>query len=106
MMTGEYESTLCGVAATVKASSHSENKIDSVLHEARKYGFASVCINPTYVRLVASSLRGTAVKVCAVVGFPLGATLTDVKAFEARRAVEEGATEIDMVLPVGHSTEG
>lgn len=75
--------------------------IEQLCHEAVRYQFKSVCVNASFVRL-ASQVIGTAgVKVCAVVGFPLGATLTDVKAYETRRAIEEGATEIDMVIAVG-----
>lgn len=69
--------------------------------EAREYGFASVCVNPTYVAQCATALQGSNVPVCAVVGFPLGATMADVKAYEARRAIEDGAREIDMVINVG-----
>jgi deoxyribose-phosphate aldolase len=69
--------------------------------EARKYCFASVCINPCYVRLAAELLRGTPVAVCTVIGFPLGATSTPAKAREAELAIRDGATEIDMVLNIG-----
>ncbi len=69
--------------------------------EARKYGFASVCINPTWVELSAQLLKGSPVKVCTVIGFPLGATAPEVKAFEARHALDQGATEIDMVINIG-----
>ena len=74
--------------------------------EAREYSFASVCLNPTYVKLAARELAGTPVKVCAVVGFPLGAHVADVKAMEARRAIREGATEIDMVINLGALKSG
>jgi deoxyribose-phosphate aldolase len=74
--------------------------------EAREFSFASVCINPTYVKLAANELAGTSVKVCTVVGFPLGAHLPDIKALEARRAIREGATEIDMVINVGAVKSG
>ncbi len=69
--------------------------------EAREYGFASVCVNPWYVATVASGLAGSGVAVCSVVGFPLGASISEVKAFEAERAIVQGANEIDMVLAVG-----
>jgi deoxyribose-phosphate aldolase len=69
--------------------------------EAAEYGFATVCINPCYVRLAAESLRGSPVRVCSVAGFPLGAVTSEVKAMEARRAIREGAREIDMVINVG-----
>jgi deoxyribose-phosphate aldolase len=69
--------------------------------EAREFGFAAVCVNPVWVPLVARELRGTKVEVCSVTGFPLGATHPENKALEARRAIREGATEIDMVINVG-----
>jgi len=69
--------------------------------EAREYGFASVCINPTFVPLAAKELAGTDVDVCTVVGFPLGAHMPEIKAMEARRAIREGAKEIDMVINIG-----
>lgn len=68
--------------------------------EAKKYGFASVCVNPSFVRLAAQELKGTNVKVCTVIGFPLGATLSNVKVYETQEAVFEGATEIDMVINI------
>ncbi len=77
------------------------DKIAQLCFEARKYHFASVCINPTHVKLCADLLRGSDVKVCTVIGFPLGATSTEVKVFETRNALENGATEIDMVLNIG-----
>lgn len=66
--------------------------------EAKQYNFASVCVNPGFVPVAAKALEGTSVKVCTVVGFPLGATLPESKAYEAKLAIEKGATEIDMVL--------
>ena len=68
---------------------------------AARYHFASVCVNPTWVRASACHLRGTGVPVCTVIGFPLGATLPDVKAYEARRAIFDGAREVDMVINIG-----
>ena len=69
--------------------------------EAKEYGFASVCVNTCHVPLVAEELKGSDVKVCCVVGFPLGAMSTTAKAFEAKTAVQEGADEVDMVINVG-----
>lgn len=77
------------------------DEIAQLCFEARKYGFASVCVNPTHVRLSAQLLEGSGVKVCTVIGFPLGATPPEVKAFEALDAIENGATEIDMVANIG-----
>lgn len=81
-------------------------EIEKLCDEARSYQFASVCVNPTWVREAAVRLLGSTVKVCTVVGFPLGATLPDVKAYETRRAIFDGATEIDMVINVGALKSG
>ena len=80
--------------------------IDQLCDEAERYGFASVCINPTWVKRAATRLRGTGVPVCTVIGFPLGATSTDVKAMEARKALRDGAREVDMVINVGALKSG
>ncbi|HEX8686350.1 MAG TPA: deoxyribose-phosphate aldolase [Pyrinomonadaceae bacterium] len=79
----------------------SESDIRRLCEEAARYRFASVCVNPVWVRSAACNLRGSNVPVCTVVGFPLGATLGDVKAYEARRAIFDGAREVDMVINVG-----
>ncbi len=76
-------------------------QIEKVCAEARQYGFASVCVNPTHVRLAAKLLRKSGVAACTVVGFPLGANAAEVKAYEAEIALAQGATEIDMVINVG-----
>lgn len=81
-------------------------QIAQVCSEAREYRFASVCVNPVYVKLAWDLLKGSPVKVCSVVGFPLGATPSEVKAFEARRAIRDGASEIDMVIHVGSLKAG
>lgn len=78
-----------------------ESDIRQLCEEAAQFGFASVCVNPGWVKKAAEFLRGTGIPVCTVIGFPLGATLPDVKAFEARRAIFNGATEVDMVINVG-----
>ncbi len=78
-----------------------QEQIAQLCFEARKYGFASVCINPTWVELCAKLLEGSPVKVCTVIGFPLGATSPEVKSFETQVALSHGATEIDMVINVG-----
>lgn len=69
--------------------------------EARQYQFASVCLNPCWVALAARELHGSSVPVCTVVGFPLGATLPEVKAFETQRCIADGAREVDMVINIG-----
>ncbi len=76
-------------------------QIDRLCDEAKQYGFIAVCVNPVWVKRVVTNLRGTGVKVASVVGFPLGATTPEIKAMEARRALRDGAREIDMVLNVG-----
>lgn len=81
-------------------------QIDSLLSEAREYDFASVCVNPSWVAYAHSGLQGTDVKVCTVVGFPLGATTSAVKAFETKEAIQNGADEIDMVISVGALKSG
>jgi deoxyribose-phosphate aldolase len=86
---------------TLLAPDATAEDIDRLCAEAEQFRFASVCINPTWVRRAAKDLRGTGVPVCTVIGFPLGATTTDVKAMEARKALRDGAREIDMVINVG-----
>jgi deoxyribose-phosphate aldolase len=76
-------------------------QVEQLCDQARRYGFASVCINPVYVRLAADQLEGSDVAVCTVVGFPLGATTTSIKVREAQQAMTDGATEIDMVIHIG-----
>lgn len=78
-----------------------QQDVAQLCFEARKYGFASVCINPTWVSLCSQLLQGSPVKVCTVIGFPLGATAPEVKAFEAENAIKQGASEIDMVINIG-----
>ncbi|HEX9864276.1 MAG TPA: deoxyribose-phosphate aldolase [Acidimicrobiia bacterium] len=81
-------------------------EIDQLCREAAQYRFASVCINPTWVKRAAENLRGTAVPVCTVIGFPLGAGTSEIKAMEARRALRDGAREVDMVLNIGALKSG
>ena len=86
---------------TILKPEATHDQIAQLCYEARKYQFASVCINPTNVKLCADLLEGSGVEVCTVVGFPLGATPTEVKVFEAQQAIQGGATEVDMVINVG-----
>ena len=81
-------------------------EIETLCAEAREYHFCSVCVNSSYVPLAASQLKDTDVKVCSVVGFPLGAMSTEAKAYEAKVAITEGAEEIDMVIHVGWLKSG
>lgn len=83
-----------------------QEQIDHLLSEAVEYQFASVCVNPTWVAHCAKTLAGTGVKVCTVVGFPLGANTSSVKAFETKDAIANGADEIDMVINVGQLKSG
>ena len=75
--------------------------VERLCREAAQFCFASVCVNPNWVPLCRDLLRGSGVKVCTVIGFPFGSHLPDVKAYEARRAVEQGAEEVDMVINIG-----
>src|SRR5687767_15715572 len=83
-----------------------DEDIKRLCEEAARYRFASVCVNPTWVRVAACNLSGSGIPVCTVIGFPLGATLSDVKAYEARRAIFDGAREVDMVINVGALRSG
>lgn len=84
----------------------SESDIKKLCDEAAQYGFASVCVNPSWVKKASEFLRGTNVPVCTVIGFPLGATISDVKAYETRRAIFNGAREVDMVINIGALKSG
>ena len=84
----------------------SREQIRAVCEEAKQYHFASVCVNPCWLPLIAEELKGSGVSVCCVIGFPLGASLSSVKAFEAREAVAAGAQEIDMVINIGAVKSG
>ena len=78
-----------------------EEQVKKICKEARDYKFASVCVNPYYTSLVSKELQGTDVKTCVVIGFPLGANTKEVKAFETKQAIENGAKEVDMVINIG-----
>ena len=91
---------------TLLAADASREQIATLCREAQEHGFYSVCVNSGQVPYAASLLEGAAVKVCAVVGFPLGAGLSDTKAFEAKQAIAAGAGEIDMVLNIGWLKDG
>ena len=91
---------------TLLKQNASSAQIEKLCGEAKQYGFASVCINPCYVPLCADLLKDSDVNVCTVIGFPLGATTSDAKAFEAANAVRNGAAEVDMVINVGFIKSG
>lgn len=102
----EREQTARLIDHTILKPEATGQDVQRICAEARQYGFASVCVNPYWTRLVASELAGTSVKVCTVVGFPLGANTTATKAAEAAEAVVAGAQEVDMVLNVGELRAG
>ena len=86
---------------TILKAEATEAQVAKICEEALAYDFASVCVNQYYTKFVAEKLKGSDVKVCTVVGFPLGMSDTRVKAFETKAAIEDGATEVDMVINVG-----
>ncbi|WP_449622719.1 deoxyribose-phosphate aldolase [Robertmurraya sp. Marseille-Q9965] len=86
---------------TLLKAEATKEQILTLIEEAKEYNFASVCVNPTWVKLAASELKNTSVDVCTVIGFPLGSTTSEVKAFETKNAIENGATEVDMVINIG-----
>ncbi len=89
----------------LKADATKEQVVE-LCNEAKQYEFASVCLNPVWVKTAAELLKGTPVKTCTVIGFPLGATTSEVKAFETKNAIENGASEIDMVINIGALKSG
>lgn len=91
---------------TILAADAREDKVQKVVDEAKAEKFASVCVNSYYTKFVAEQLKGTGVKTCTVVGFPLGMMASEAKAYETRKAVEDGADEIDMVINVGALKDG
>ncbi|AUA18929.1 deoxyribose-phosphate aldolase [Streptococcus suis] len=86
---------------TILKPETTQEQVEKILAEAKEYDFASVCVNPTWVALAAESLKDSNVKVCTVIGFPLGANTPAVKAFETKDAISNGADEIDMVINIG-----
>lgn len=91
---------------TLLKADATRDQIATICEEAKKYVFASVCVNPTWVKYSAELLAGTEVKVCTVIGFPLGASTSTVKAFETKDAIANGAGEIDMVINIGAMKNG
>ena len=91
---------------TLLKADATRDQIEKLCAEAKKYVFASVCVNPTWVKYSAELLAGTEVKVCTVIGFPLGASTSEVKAFETKDAIANGAGEIDMVINIGALKNG
>ncbi|MDR0896221.1 MAG: deoxyribose-phosphate aldolase [Oscillospiraceae bacterium] len=91
---------------TILAANATEAAVLTLCDEAREYGFASVCVNPRFVKVAAERLQGAKTVVCTVIGFPLGANDSATKAFETRLAIEQGAKEVDMVIAVGAAKAG
>ncbi len=91
---------------TILKPDASKKTVERICKEALDYNFASVCVNQYRTKMVSDMLSGSDVKVCTVVGFPLGAVSTDVKVYETKAAIEDGATEIDMVINVGAMKDG
>ncbi|MGX7030587.1 deoxyribose-phosphate aldolase [Vagococcus zengguangii] len=91
---------------TALKANTTEADIKKLIAEAKEYGFFSVCINPTWIKLAAEELKDSDVKVCTVIGFPLGANASAVKAFETTQAIADGADEVDMVINVGALKSG
>lgn len=91
---------------TALKSAVTEKEIKTLCYEAVKYNFKSVCVNPCDVKLASQTLKGSPVKVCTVIGFPLGKNPTSVKVFETKKALKDGATEFDMVINVAKLKEG
>ncbi len=100
-MSNPHESLARMIDHTLLKPDATQAQIAQLCREAREYGFASVCVNPANVKLCARLLAGSDVLVCTVAGFPLGATSTEVKTFEAQQAIHDGAAEVDMVINIG-----
>ena len=99
--------TLAGyIEHTLLKSTATDSAVERLCQEAIEYQFNGVCINPYYVELAAAELSGSKVKVCTVIGFPLGANSKMVKGYEAAQAVESGAEEVDMVINIGALKSG
>jgi deoxyribose-phosphate aldolase len=100
---GKYPPSSMGkyIDHTILRANAREEDVKRFCDEAKKYNFASVCVNSGYIKFVAKNLEGSGVKACSVIGFPLGQTVPEVKAFEAVKAIEDGAQEVDMVINIG-----
>lgn len=106
MITDTFGNIAKTIDHTLLKADATQEEIAKLCEEANRHGFASVCVNPARVKQAAELLQGSEVKVCTVIGFPLGATLTEVKAFETKIAIEHGATEVDMVINIGALKDG
>lgn len=107
MNTPEFNKDLAKmIDHTILKPDATQAQIDTLCQEAALYQFASVCVNPTWVKRAAQNLKNSNVDVCTVIGFPLGANTTETKVFEAKKALEDGATEFDMVINIGALKSG
>ncbi|OLN23403.1 deoxyribose-phosphate aldolase [Domibacillus antri] len=106
MITDTFGDIAKTIDHTLLKADAAKEEIEKLCDEAKRYGFSSVCINPARVKQAADLLRGSEVKVCTVIGFPLGAAATEVKAFETKTAIEHGASEVDMVMNIGALKDG
>lgn len=91
---------------TLLRAEATRNEITKLTEEAKQYQFASVCVNPGWVSYAAEQLQGTGVDICTVIGFPLGASTSETKAFETKDAIAKGATEVDMVINISALKDG
>lgn len=91
---------------TILKAEATDAEVEKLCTEALKYNFASVCVNPSMVKKASKLLKNSNIGVCTVIGFPLGANTTEVKAFETKNAIENGAAEVDMVINIGKLKEG
>lgn len=105
-MSNPFPSITAMIDHTLLKADAGRAAILKLAEEAKQYGFASVCVNPTWVKTAAEILKDSPVKVCTVIGFPLGASAPEVKAFEAAHAIAEGAGEVDMVINIGALKDG
>ncbi|WP_203361704.1 deoxyribose-phosphate aldolase [Bacillus sp. REN10] len=100
-MTKQFEEMAKMIDHTLLKADATKAEVSKLCEEAKTYEFASVCVNPTWVPFASEQLKGTPVKVCTVIGFPLGAMTSEVKAFETKNAIKNGAQEVDMVINIG-----
>lgn len=106
-MVNKYDKELASmIDHTLLKAQSTKEEVVQLCKEAKEYGFATVCVNPSYISLAKKELEGSKVGITTVIGFPLGASTTETKAFEAKDALEKGATEIDMVINVGMMMSG
>jgi len=106
MRTPDAQTIASMIDHTILKADATREQVIEYCRQARKYGFASVCVNPCHVALVKKELQGSGVRVCTVIGFPLGADSRETKAFAAKTAVRDGADEIDMVINIGAVKDG